>query len=80
MNCLKKSITLIEILIAMGIFVIVISLFNPITGINRSAWLISQAKMHLYMQAQKAISQISLEFLNSRPTTLYISEDNSNMR
>ncbi|MCM8827598.1 MAG: hypothetical protein NC904_08820, partial [Candidatus Omnitrophica bacterium] len=44
------------------------------------AWLISQAKMHLYMQAQKAISQISLEFLNSRPTTLYISEDNSSIR
>ena len=62
----KKGLTLVEIVVALGIFSIIISLVFSITGSGRISWTIAAAKLYVSSQERQASTVISQELVLSR--------------
>jgi len=75
----KKGITLVELMISAGIFVIIASLTFSVTNSGRTSWGISGAQIFLKSQARQAIANISEELMQSTAGRVFLS-GNQNIR
>jgi len=74
---MKRSITLIELMISVAVLSIILSFVFFVTGTGKVSWYISSAKVFLNRQARAAISRISNELLLSNPSRALILAENN---
>ncbi|MCM8813358.1 MAG: prepilin-type N-terminal cleavage/methylation domain-containing protein [Candidatus Omnitrophica bacterium] len=64
--------TLVEVMVAAGIFMLVVGMIFGVLSGGRRAWLTSEAQIDLHQQARQAMQRITDELVESGPGTVSI--------
>jgi hypothetical protein len=77
---MKKSVSLIELMISLAVLSIILSLVFSVTGTGKISWYLASAKISLYSQARGTFSAISRELMLSSRSRIFIAAGGTSIR
>jgi len=74
-NKFLTGFTLLELMVALGIFVTIVTLTFSITGRGRMSWTESSARMYIHSQARIVSTEVTRELMLSKYSRIFLSDN-----